>query len=426
MVRIGVLANGDDATENIGTLDHWRALMRVNYEDYRRAARRRLPRAVFDFIESGAGREITARANEEAIQSIRFRPRQLVDVSERSMRCTVLGRTLEMPIVLGPAGSTRLVHRDGELAVARAAARMGIAYALSTGGSSSIEEVAAAGEGAALWYQVYMWRGRELIRSMVDRAADSGYHAVILTVDTPTSAIRDRDLRNGLLASPRRPRTSKGRARLSVFPRISPRGVVDGIRHPRWLVRHYLLAPPITFKNVTAEDMKYASTSWSGPGEIQKRMSEAATWDEVRWLRGVWDGPLIVKGIMTPEDALHAFDSGADCAVVSNHGGRHLDGLPATIDVLPAVVEAAEKRGKEVLIDGGFRRGEDVVKALALGARAALVVRPYHWALAVGGEAGVVDMLEIMRKGIDSALGHLGRPNIGDLDRSAIEMGRYS
>ena len=193
------------------------------------------------------------------------------------------------------------------------------------------------------------------------------------------------------------------------------------LEHPRWLLGTYLLTPPITFKNVTAEDARHAATSWYHPSEIQKRMSETATWDEVRWLRSIWDGALVVKGVMTADDARLAFGHGADGVIVSNHGGRHLDGLPATIDVLPRILEVAGP-GQEVFVDGGVRRGIDVVKALALGAKACFIVRPFYWALAYAGEDGVVELLTLLWKEVDSALGALGRPTIADLDRSALDL----
>ncbi|MDE3100690.1 MAG: alpha-hydroxy-acid oxidizing protein [Chloroflexota bacterium] len=394
----------------------------INVDDYRHAARRKLPRSVFDFVDSGAGDEGTTRANEQAFRAIKFRPRHMVDVSGRHQGTTVLGREIAMPVILGPAAPVRIVHRDGELAAARAAGRMGTIYSLSTGGSCSIEEVADAARGTTLWFQVYMWRSRDLVRQLVERADRAGYHAIILTIDSTTPALRDRDLRNGLLTSGRRPRFYADHARLSLLPRLTVGTVIDALRHPEWLFRHYLFAPPIVLKNVTAEDSRYASTSWAGPALIQKRMSETATWDEVRFLREIWKGPLIVKAVLTAEDAAAAFDHGADAVIVSNHGGRHLDGLPATVDVLPRVMEVADKRGKEVLLDGGVRRGIDVVKAVALGARACLFARPYFWALSVAGEDGVVALLEMLKKEIDSAIGALGRRTLADLDTSVLDF----
>jgi L-lactate dehydrogenase (cytochrome) len=393
----------------------------INSEDFRAAAKRRLPRVVFDFVDSGAGAEGTTRANEEAFSAIKFHPRHMVNVSERSQQTKVFGRPVEMPVLLGAAGPARMLHPEGDRAAARAAARLGTVHTLGTGASSSIEEVAGAAGNGTLWYQVYMWRSRALIQSLVERADRAGYHAIVLTIDTATAARRDRDLRNGLLTSGRRPRIYDNHAKLSIMPRLTVRTVLDVMRHPRWLLGTYLLTPPITFKNVTAEDARFAATSWYNPGEIQKRMSETATWDEVRWLRTIWQGPLVVKGVMTAEDARLAFDHGADGVIVSNHGGRHLDGLPATIDVLPRIVDEAAP-GKEVFLDGGVRRGIDVVKAIALGARACFIVRPFYWALAVDGEDGVVRLLEIFRKEIDSALGALGRPTLADLDVSALDL----
>lgn len=395
----------------------------VSVGDYRRAARRRLPRAVFDFVDSGAGAEGTVKANEEAFAAIKLRPRHMVDVSERDQRTTVFGREIEMPVLLGPAGPARVVHRDGELAAARAADRMGTIYTLSTGASSTIEEVAAAAPNATLWFQLYLWGTRDVVKSLIDRAQASRYHALVFTIDSATPALRDRDLRNGLLAPRRRPSSYRGHARVTLVPRRDARTILNTIAHPRWLIRHYLTAPPITFRNVSDDELRLSATSWLGPSQTSKPLSASATWDEVRWIRTLWNGPLIIKGVLTAEDAALAFDHGADGVVVSNHGGRHLDGLRATVDALPEIADLAALRGKEVFIDGGVRRGIDVIRAVALGARACLIARPYFWGLAVGGEGGVVTILELLNKEIDSALGAIGRPVLRHLDRSALEFG---
>ncbi|MDE3100705.1 MAG: alpha-hydroxy-acid oxidizing protein [Chloroflexota bacterium] len=384
-------------------------------------AKRKLPTAVFDHVDCAAGDEQTVRENEAAFRSIHFRPRAMVDVSERTQRRTVLGRTIEMPVILGPGGVQRMVHRDGEVAAARAATRMGTIYTLGTAASCSIEEVADAAKGGTLWFQLYLWRSRDLVRSLVERAERAGYHALVLTIDSKNPGRRDRDLRNGVITSRPRTREAGGHARLSAFPEIRAEHIVDALRHPGWLLRHYLFAPPITFKNVTAEDARYANASWVGPGEIQRRINEAATWEEIRFLRQIWRGPLVLKGILTGEDACLAFDNGADAVIVSNHGGRFLDGLPATFDALPRVVEAAGTRNKEVLIDGGVRRGSDVIKALAVGARACLIARPFFYALAADGERGVVTLLDLLKREIDSCLGALGCPNIDMVDRDVLD-----
>lgn len=396
--------------------------MNVNVQDFRRVARRKLPTAVFDHIDCGAGDEHTVRDNEAAFQAVRFRPRAMVDISARDQGMTVFGRRVEMPVLLGPGGVQRMVHRDGEVAAARAAARMGTIYTLGTAASCSIEEVADAARGGTLWFQLYLWRNRDLVRSLVERAQRAGYHALVLTIDAKNPGRRDRDLRNGVITSKPLTRQAGGHARLSAFPEITAAHVVNALLHPGWLTRHYLFAPPITFKNVTAEDARYANAAWTGPGEIQKRMNEAATWDEIRWLRDIWKGPLVIKGVLTEETARNSFESGADGVIVSNHGGRFLDGLPATFDALPRVVEVAAGRNKEVLIDGGIRRGTDVVKAIALGARACLIARPFFYALATDGQRGVVTLLELLRKEIDSCLGALGCPRLEDVDASWLDF----
>jgi L-lactate dehydrogenase (cytochrome) len=380
--------------------------------DYRKAAKRRLPRAIFDFVDGGAVDELTIGENERAYDRILLRPRPLVDVNVRDMSTTVLGRKVELPVLLGPAGAQRLMCPEGELAAVRAAARAGTVYALSTGATRTIEEVAEAGQGATLWFQLYLWGGQDVVRPLIERAERSGYHALCLTVDNAGAGRKLRDARNGM----------------SVPPRLTPSVIADVIRHPRWL-RGYLFAPPIRFSNLSAGNQKFADRSvknagglklFEAPGAIEKQSSRGASWDDLRWVRSVWDGPLVVKGILSAEAARQAFDAGADAVVCSNHGGRTLDTTPATIDVLSEIVEAAAGRSKEVYVDGGVRRGTDVIKALALGARACLIARPYFWGLAVAGEEGVTDVLDLFRKELDAAMALLGRPVLTELEPSVL------
>jgi L-lactate dehydrogenase (cytochrome) len=376
----------------------------VTPQDFRARARRRLPRSIFDFVDGGAGDEVTTRANTAAFERVSFRPRPLVDVSRRDTGTAVLGRRLGLPVLLGPAGSTRLVHPDGELALARAAAKAGTAYALSPASNYPLEEVADAGRGATLWFQIYLWKDPAIVADLVARAARAGFHALCVTIDVPLSGVKDRDLRNGL----------------TIPPRITARNAVDTCRRPWWL-RHFALGPPITFKNLEPYGFEMTGGVMGLATFMRTHLNNpAATWDDLRWLRGLWDGPMVVKGVLTADAARRAFDAGADAVVCSNHGGRQLNGNPASLDALPEVVEVAELRGKEVYLDSGVRRGTDVVKALSIGARACLVARPYHWALATAGEDGVVRMLEQYRAEIDNVLAQLGRPTVADLDPSCV------
>ena len=374
--------------------------------DFREAARRRLPRAIFDFVDGGAGHELTTRANEEAFLRFALRPRLLVDVSQRDLSVDVLGRRLSMPLLLGPSGMQRLVHPDGELAAVRAASRHGAGYVLSVGSSHSLEEVADAGRGAVLWFQVYLWDTRRWTEDLLRRARDAGYDALCVTIDSKAPGPRKyRDIRNGLATIP---------------PRVDLSSSLDAMRRPRWLVR-YLLSPAIRSVHLVDDDQKIGVSLFKSPAVIQRRMSPAATWDEVDWLRRAWDGPLVVKGIMTAEDAVEAFDRGADAVICSNHGGRILDSIPPTLAALPGVAAVADRKGKPVFIDGGIRTGADLVKLKALGARAGLIARPFWWGLAVGGESGVFQVIDMIRKELDSTMTMIGRPSFEGLDASVIE-----
>ncbi|MEA2682314.1 MAG: hypothetical protein QOK05_642 [Chloroflexota bacterium] len=379
----------------------------VCIDDFRTEARRRLPRGIFDFIDGGAGHEKTLRANEAAFDGYTFEPRLLTDVSKRDLGTMVLGRRVELPIMLGPSGMQRLVHPDGELAAVRAAARAGAAYVLSVGASRTLEEVADAGRGALLWFQIYLWDDRPWTKALLDRAGAAGYSALCVTIDSKSPGARKyRDMRNGLTQVP---------------PRRDLRSTFDAARRLRWL-RGYLLSPAIQAVHLTDDNSKIGVSLFRSPAVIQRRMDPSATWEELRWLRATWPGPLVVKGVLTPADAQEAFDCGADAIICSNHGGRILDGAPASLAALPRLVEVAERQGKEVYVDGGIRTGGDAVKAISLGARACLIARPLWWGLAVAGEAGVAQVLELLRAEMESVLVLMGRPNVADLDRSAVSQ----
>ena len=342
---------------------------------------------IFDFIDGGATDELTMRRNRDAFDRLLFRPRFLVDVATRDLSTEVLGQRLALPVILGPAGLQGLVHRRGELAASSAASAAGTAYCLSIGSSYSIEQVREAADGN-LWLQVSPWKDRGLLEQMIERARLAGYTTLCLTVDVPVGGKKDRDLRNQLTL-PLRP---------------TFRTAVDVARRPTWLPNAYfsLRWHHGNFPAETGTNRGAVSVAkW-----VTSMMNAAATWDEVRWLRDQWQGSIVVKGVMTADDARCARDAGADGVIVSNHGGRQLDGVRASIEALPEVA-AAVGADIDVLLDSGVRRGADVLKALALGARACLIGRPYVMSLAFG-DAGPRRVLEILRHEIDTSLALLG------------------
>jgi isopentenyl diphosphate isomerase/L-lactate dehydrogenase-like FMN-dependent dehydrogenase len=356
---------------------------------------------VREFVDGGADDEVTLRANVADFAKIVLQPRTMADVSARSQEVTVFGETYPTAVGLSPAGLARLVHRDGELAAARAAGAAGAVFAPSIASSFSIEEIAAVGSGPR-WFQLYMWKDRAVIESLVERARAAGCRALVLTVDVPMVGNRRRDVHNGM----------------SIPPKIRVGNALDAARHPRWL-SGLIRGKRITFSNLLGvadgDDAivigTYVNTQLINPG---------AGWDDFKWLRSLWDGPLLVKGVLTAEDAKRAVDAGADGVVVSNHGGRQLDGAPSAIRALDAIARA--DIGTELFLDGGIRTGVDVVRACALGARMVFVGRPWFWGLAAGGEAGVARMLEILRSEVDRTLALLGCPRLGDVDRSWITV----
>jgi L-lactate dehydrogenase (cytochrome) len=359
--------------------------------------RRRAPRAVFDYTDGAAGDELSLSRSRAAFARVEFLPRVLQDVSSIDTSTTILGRPSAAPLVFAPTGFTRMMHTDGEPAVARVASRVGIPYALSTMGTTSIERLADAVPEARRWFQLYLWRDREASLDFVMRARQAGYEALVLTVDTPVPGPRLRDVRNGL----------------TIPPSLSARTFAEGALHPGWW-----------FDLLTTEPLEFASLNRFGGtvAELAARMFDpAASVADVSWLRSVWDGPLIVKGVTTVTDARTAVDAGADALVVSNHGGRQLDRAPTPIEVLPAVVDAVGER-VEVYVDGGVMSGADVVAAVASGARAALVGRAYLYGLMAGGERGVQRAADILTTEITGTLGLLGVPRVRDLRRDQVRM----
>ena len=375
----------------------------VTVEDYRTAARRALPRMVWAYLDGGAEDERTLRANRAAFTKWSLRQRVLTGHAGVDIGTELFGERLDLPVVLAPTGLTGLAHWSGELGAARAAETAGARLALSTASSYSIEEVAA-GTDRDHWFQLYPWGDRTgFMESMLDRARDAGYRTLVVTVDVPVQGNRTGERRSGM-GHP---------------PILTPRRVADAARRPRWwygLLRYQRM----TMRNVTGT--AGAAGAVEGVAIQQRQMRPDLTWDDVAALRARWDGPFVVKGVLDPADAIRAVDIGADGVVVSNHGGRQLNGAIASLDALPEVVDAVGDR-VTVLIDGGVRTGTDIVTALALGADAVLIGRPYLYGLAVGGAAGVTAVLGILAAEMRQALTLMGVGNIEELGRNHLHRG---
>ncbi|HXT70146.1 MAG TPA: alpha-hydroxy acid oxidase [Vicinamibacterales bacterium] len=373
----------------------------VNIADLRRLAKRRLPRAVFDYIDGGADAEVTLRENSRAFEDVVLRPRSAVATASCDLSTTVLGSTLSLPVLLGPVGSSRMFYPRGEEVAAKAAGTAGTVYVLSTLSGCRVDDVAKATRGP-LWYQLYLVGGHEVARAAIDRAKHAGCTALMVTIDTPVAGLRERDVRNG----------SKELVSASAWTRLPY--LTQFLARPRWLIDYLRDGGLMSFPNVVLPEgpMPYADVG----AALEQSM---VSWDDFRWIRQAWPGKIVVKGVHTADDARQAMDAGADAVVVSNHGGRQLDGVAATIAVLPEVVAAVDGR-IEVLLDGGVRRGSDVVKALCLGARAVLVGRAYAYGLGAGGGAGVSRAIEILKADIIRTLKLLGIASTAALDASFV------
>ncbi|HTO84093.1 MAG TPA: alpha-hydroxy acid oxidase [Methylomirabilota bacterium] len=361
----------------------------------RELARAALPRPVFDFADGGAEDETTLRRNEAAFGEIELAPRPLNGAGERDLSVDLLGKRLALPVIVGPTGLAGLFWPDGERCAARAAATAGTAYCLSHGSVCRLEDLPVTG-GAPRWMQVFIFRDRGFTRELADRAAQAGYDALVLTVDNQMLGNRERDIRNGF----------------SIPPRFAIGDLAGMAMKLPWLWRMRTELPRITFGNYLrpgeAADIKTLA------GRMASLLDPAMSWADLDALRSSWKGPLILKGVLHPAEARAAVDHGVDAVIVSNHGGRQLDGAPASLDALPAVAAAVAGR-VPVLLDGGVRRGADVVKALALGAAACLVGRPQLWGLAVAGEAGIAHVLDIYRREIDRVMGLCGVARLADI-----------
>jgi isopentenyl diphosphate isomerase/L-lactate dehydrogenase-like FMN-dependent dehydrogenase len=375
----------------------------VNIADLRRLARRRLPRLAFDYIDGGADDEITLRENIRAFESVTFRPRSAVATTTAGLRTTVLGTTIDVPFLLAPVGSSRLFYPRGEEVAAKAAGAAGTVYILSTLSGCRLEDVRAATSGP-VWYQVYLVGGRDISTAAIARAQAAGFSALVVTIDTAVAGQRERDVRNGV----RELVSGSLWEKLPFIPQVLAR--------PRWLAGFLADGGLMHFPNVMLPEgpMGYA--------DVAAALAQSVvTWSDLRWIRDLWKGPIVVKGVHTSEDARRAIAAGADALVVSNHGGRQLDGVPGTLRVLPEVLEAVNGR-VEVLVDGGIRRGGDVAKALSLGARAVLVGRAYAYGLAAAGGDGVARAIEILRTELIRTLKLLGCESTAALDRSYINV----
>jgi isopentenyl diphosphate isomerase/L-lactate dehydrogenase-like FMN-dependent dehydrogenase len=378
----------------------------VNIEDLRVLARRRLPRVVFDYVDGGAADEVTLRGNTRVFDEVMFRPRQAVAVKECELRTKVLGIEAAMPAILAPIGYSRLIHPEGELAAASAAGAAGIPYTLSTISGHKLEKVRAASSGH-VWYQLYLVGGRAVAEAALERARAAGFSALVVTVDTPVAGNRERDPRNGL-------RELLGDSVFAKIPHVS-----QFLARPGWLTAFLMDGGLPKLENIVIRDI--------GPMPLVDVAAALAgavvTWEDLQWLRKAWPGPIIIKGILTGDDARRAADEGAAAIVVSNHGGRQLDGVSPSLRALPEVVAAAG-RNLEVFMDGGIRRGSDIAKALCLGAGAVLIGRAYAYGLAAAGRAGVSAALSILRTDLLRTLLLLGCPSVTALDRSFVQVPR--
>jgi L-lactate dehydrogenase (cytochrome) len=369
-------------------------------EDLRRLAQKRVPRMFYDYADSGSWTECTYRANQAAFAPILLRQRVAVDVRSRNLRTRMIGQDVAMPVALAPTGLTGMQHADGEILAARAAERFGVPFTLSTMSICSIEDVAA-NTRSPFWFQLYVMRDREFIESLIDRARAARCSALMLTLDLQILGQRHKDIKNGMSAPPK--------------PTLS--NLMNLVTKPRWCLA-MLGTRRRQFGNIvgyvkSVDDISSLS-AWIG-----QQFDPALSWSDVEWIKNRWGGKLILKGIMDPDDARRAADSGADALIVSNHGGRQLDGAPSAIEALPAVVEAVGSR-IEVWMDGGIRSGQDVLKAIALGARATLIGRAFLYGLGALGEAGVTSCLQIIHNELDRTMALCGRTDIGAVDRSVL------
>ncbi|MGI9223214.1 MAG: alpha-hydroxy acid oxidase [Woeseiaceae bacterium] len=376
-----------------------------NVMDFRRIAKRRLPTPVFHYIDGGADDEVALRRSTEAFNDYELLPSQLSDVSNVDLSSTLFGEPVEWPVMIAPTGASKLFHRHGESAVAGAAANFGMVYSLSTLSTATIEEIADATAGPKL-FQIYVFKDRGLTTEWIERCRESGYVALALTVDVPVAGNRERDFIHGFGAS--------SRSRI--------RQVASFARYPGWLARA-LIRKDLEMVNITSGDP--AAKDWRGGIRkyLDDQLDRSLTWKDVEWLRSRWDGPLVIKGVLTVEDCRKAADAGATAVMLSNHGGRQLESAPAPVDCIAAVADALRDR-LEIICDGGIRRGNHIVKALALGANACSIGRAYLYGLAAGGQTGVERSLELLHSELERTMALAGCNEVSKLGRSYVQPRR--
>jgi L-lactate dehydrogenase (cytochrome) len=372
----------------------------TNIEDLRVLAQRRVPRMFYDYADSGSWTESTYRANERAFADIKLRQRVAVDIEKRSVRTTMIGEDVAMPVALAPTGLTGMQHADGEILAARAAERFGVPFTLSTMSICSIEDIAAHTK-RPFWFQLYVMRDRAFIESLIDRAKAAACSALMLTLDLQVLGQRHKDIKNGLSAPPK--------------PTLA--NLINLATKPRWCLG-MLGTKRRQFGNIVGHVKGVADMS-SLSAWTQQQFDPSLSWKDVEWIKKRWGGKLVLKGILDAEDARLAADTGADALIVSNHGGRQLDGAPASIEALPAIADAVGSR-IEVWLDGGIRSGQDVLKSVALGARGTLIGRAFLYGLGALGEAGVTQCLQIIHKELDISMAFCGRTEIRQVDRSIL------
>ena len=379
----------DERVQHCGTIDEMRS-----------AARRRLPKVMFDFVDGGAGDEVTERRNRSDFAELEIRPRTLADVSTVDLSTTVLGEPVAVPLLASPMGLNGLVHHAGEAGIARALHAAGSVYVLGAMASYSIEEIAAVAPGPT-WFQMYLWRDRDLVQELMGRALAVGQRVLVLTVDVPRPAGRDRDRRNGF----------------GIPPRMTMRTLAEGLVRPRWSAQ-FILNPRMSAASVAGHGGG-AQDPVSISGYINQQFDPGTTWDDVAWFRERWNGPIVIKGILTAEDARRAIAVGAEGIGVSNHGGRQLDHAPSAIRALSEIADAVGGEA-ELFMDGGIRRGSDIFKAIATGARACLIGRPLVYGLGAGGETGAHRVVEILTEELRATMGLAGCRSIAEIDRDWI------
>ena len=380
----------------------------ASIEDLRKMARRRLPGGVFDYIDGGAEDEVAMDRNTSGFRNMEFVPRVLRDMGNVDTTGTILGREVPFPLILAPTGFTRIAHPLGELAVARAAERAGLPYSLSTMGTRSVEEVAAVSNGSK-WFQVYVWRDKGLLKDMILRAGEAGFDVLCITVDAAMLGRRERDVRRGF----------------TLPPKMGIDTLFEGMIRPSWSLR-FAFSEPISFANVAGNTDIDGSTAVDLAAFMNEQFDPTLSWEDVEWMRSLWEGPVLVKGVQSVADAVIARDRGLDGIVLSNHGGRQLDSAPSIIELVQPVAEAVGG-DLDIVCDGGVRRGSDIVKALALGATSCMIGRPYLYGLAAAGEEGVDWVIEHLRAGMKRDMALCGAASVSELTPDLIyraETGR--